>query len=71
MSLNLIVNYLEKYPLFSSKYLDYKDWKKIVLLIFENKHYTEQGIDKTVFVRNNMNKKRTLFNWDHLNLLSL
>jgi hypothetical protein len=25
MSLDIIVNYLEKYPLFSSKYLDYKD----------------------------------------------
>jgi hypothetical protein len=71
MSLNLIVNYLEKYPLFSSKYLDYKDWKEIVLLIFENKHYTEQGISKTELVRNKMNRKRTLLNWDHLNLLSL
>ena len=71
MSLNLIVNYLEKYPLFSSKYLDYKDWKEIVLLIFENKHYTEQGINKAEFVRNKMNRKRTLFNWNHLNLLSL
>ncbi|BCR34217.1 intron-encoded LAGLIDADG endonuclease family protein (mitochondrion) [Aspergillus udagawae] len=71
MSLNLIVNYLEEYPLFSSKYLDYKDWKEIVLLIFENKHYTEQGISKTELVRNKMNRKRTLLNWDHLNLLSL
>jgi hypothetical protein len=25
ISLNIIINYLEKYPLFSSKYLDYKD----------------------------------------------
>jgi hypothetical protein len=25
ISLNIILNYLEKYPLFSSKYLDYKD----------------------------------------------
>ena len=71
MSLDIIVNYLEKYPLFSSKYLDYKDWKEIVLLIFENKHYTEQGINKAEFVRNKMNRKRTLFNWNHLNLLSL
>nr|AFD95918.1 intron-encoded LAGLIDADG endonuclease family protein [Talaromyces stipitatus] len=71
LSLNLIVNYLEKYPLFSSKYLDYKDWKKIVLLILENKHYTEQGINETEYVRNGMNRKRTYFNWDHLNLLLL
>ena len=71
MSLDIIINYLEKYPLFSSKYLDYKDWKEIVLLIFDNKHYTEEGLYKTEFVRNNMNNKRTHFIWDHLNELSL
>lgn len=71
MSLNIIINYLEKYPLFSSKYLDYIDWKKIVLLIIENKHYTEQGIDKTESVRNSMNRQRTHFNWNHLNILFL
>lgn len=71
LSLNLTINYLEKYPLFSSKYLDYKDWKKIVLLILDDKHYTEQGINETEYVRNNMNRKRTYFNWDHLNSLSL
>ena len=71
LSLDIIVNYLDKYPLFSSKYLDYKDWKKIVLLILKNKHYTEEGLIKTDFVRNSMNTKRTYFNWDHLNCLSL
>ena len=71
MSLNIIVNYLDKNSLFSSKYLDYKDWKKIVLLMFENKHYTEEGIDKTESVRNSMNRQRTHFTWDHLNILSL
>lgn len=70
LSLDLIVKYLEEYPLFSSKYLDYKDWKEIVLLILENKHYTEEGLIKTDFVRNSMNRKRTCFNWDHLNKLS-
>ena len=29
ISLDIIVSYLEKYPLFSSKYLDYKDWKEL------------------------------------------
>ena len=70
ISLKIIINYLEKYPLFSSKFLDYKDWKKIVLLIFENKHYTDEGIIKTELVKNNMNRKRSYFSWDHLYLLS-
>ena len=70
LSLNIIVKYLEVYPLFTSKYMDYKDWKKIVLLILENKHYTEEGLIKTDYVRNSMNKKRTYYTWDHLNKLS-
>jgi len=71
MSLEIIVNYLEKYPLFSSKYLDYKNWKEIVILIFENKHYTKEGINKTESARNSMNRQRTYFTWDHLNKLYL
>lgn len=70
ISLEIIVNYFTRYPLFSSKYLDYKDWKEIVLLILENKHYTEEGLIKTDSVRNSMNRQRTFFNWDHLNKLS-
>ena len=69
VSLNILLNYLEIYPLFSSKYLDYLDWKQIVLLILDNKHYTEEGLIKTDSVRNSMNRKRTYFNWDHLNKL--
>lgn len=71
VSLKIILNYLEQYPLFSSKYLDYNDWKEIVLLIFQNEHLTNESIIKANFVKNHMNKKRTLFYWDHLNLLSL
>ena len=70
ISLKILVNYLEKYPLFSSKYLDYKDWKKIVDLMLENKHYTEEGIYKTDFVKKGMNRSRTNFTWYHLNVLS-
>ena len=70
ISLEIIVNYLEKYPLFSSKHLDHNDWKKIVQLIFENKHYTEEGISKTDAVKKSMNRQRIKFTWDHLNILS-
>lgn len=68
-SIEILVKYLDKYPLFTSKYLDYKDWKEIALLILENKHYTENGISKTDSVRSSMNRNRTYFNWDHLNKL--
>jgi len=68
-STEILINYLDRYPLFSSKYLDYKNWKEIVLLILENKHYTKEGLTKTDFARDNMNRNRTYFNWDHLNKL--
>lgn len=70
LSMGVIITYLDKYPLLSSKYLDYLDWKEIALLILDNKHYTEDGLIKTDSVRNKMNRKRTYFNWDHLDKLS-
>ena len=70
ISLEIIIKYLDVYPLFSSKYLDYLDWKEIALLILYNRHYTEEGLIKTDSVRNSMNRKRTYFNWDHLSKLS-
>lgn len=69
-STEILINYLDKHPIFSSKYLDYKDWREIVLLMLENKHYKEEGLTKTDSVRNSMNRNRTYFNWDHLNKLS-
>jgi hypothetical protein len=61
-----LVNYLDKYPLFSSKYLNYKDWIK-VLSYFEAKKNTEpDSIKAIVEIKSQMNNKRTEFNWDHL-----
>lgn len=70
ISLSVIITYFTSFPLYSSKYLDYKDWKEAVLLILNNNHYTEQGIKKIDFLKNNMNLKRTYFNWDHLKNLN-
>ena len=70
ISLYIVKDYLERYPLFSSKYLDYLDWKEIVILVLDNKHYTEQGLIKTDLVRNRMNRQRTYFDWTHLNKLT-
>jgi len=62
----LLVSYLEKYPLFSSKYLNYKDWTQI-LNFFERKEHTKKdSINEIIKIKGNMNDKRTEFNWDHL-----
>ena len=65
-SLLIILAYFKSFPLYSSKYLDYIDWEKGAIIILEKNHYTEQGIAIIDFLKNNMNLKRTHFNWDHL-----
>lgn len=69
-SLSIIINYFTSFPLYSSKYLDYKDWKEAALLILDNNHNTEIGINQINSLKNNMNLKRTKFNWDHLKTLN-
>lgn len=62
----ILVDYLESYPLFSSKYLNYRDWRK-VLTYFENKSHTNpESIKAIIEIKSKMNNKRTEFNWDHL-----
>ena len=68
-SLSIIITYFSQFSLYSSKYLDSKDWEKAAHLILNNEHYTKQGINKIDFLKDNMNLKRTSFNWDHLDNL--
>ena len=67
---DIIVEYLTKFPLFSSKYLDYQDWLNVYNLYDYNikqlKH-TENNINIIIQSKLNMNNNRTFFNWDHLN----
>ena len=65
---NLVLeNYLNTFPLFGSKYLDYKDWIKVLdyfkLGTFKHKTYIEEIIS----IKSCMNNARTVFTWDHLN----
>lgn len=63
----LLINYLNKFPLFSSKYFNYLDWIKI-LTFFENKEYTKKdSINKIIEIKLKMNDRRTEFKWNHLN----
>lgn len=65
-SLNTIINYFNKYPLFSSKFLDYQDWELVAKLFINSQHLTSEGINTVEVVRSRMNTKRVYFNWDHL-----
>lgn len=65
-NLNL-VNYLNEYPLFGSKFLDYNNWKEILNLFNPKFKYSQENIEKILDIKKNMNEKRTIFTWNHLN----
>jgi hypothetical protein len=66
-----IVNYFEKYPLFSSKYLNYLDWKEAYYILYINKEHIGKNkinvYEKIKLIKERMNSKREVFNWEHLN----
>lgn len=58
--------YLEKYPLFGTKYLDFQDWC-IVLQFFEkNLHKNKFFYNDIVQIKERMNNNRKNYRYDHL-----
>jgi len=70
-SIKIIIDYFERYPLYSSKYLDYKDWYEAARLILDKKQYANESIVKIDFLKSNMNNSRVYFNWNHLKNICL
>lgn len=62
----ILINYLDQYSLFSSKYLNYQDYKKVSDMIIKKEHKTIKEIEAIRLIKNGMNSKRTEFNWDHM-----
>jgi hypothetical protein len=61
-----IKNYLNNYQLFSSKYLDYKDWLKVLIFFEKGKVKHKNSIESALYIKKGINNNRTVFNWDHL-----
>ena len=64
--LNLLIQYLNNYPLLTAKRNDFEDWCKVYQLIVDNKHLSDDGKLLIKNIKSNMNKKREIFNWNHL-----
>jgi len=60
-----ISNYFNKFPLLSSKHLDYMSWKYILELQQSNS-ITTSYLDEALRIRKNFNKTRISYNWKHL-----
>jgi hypothetical protein len=63
----ILIHYLNEYPLFGSKYLDYNNWKEIFNLFNPRFRYSQYNIDKILDLKSELNDKRTIFTWNHLN----
>jgi hypothetical protein len=63
---SIIIAYLEKFPLFSSKRLNYCDWKLCYNMMINKQHLTSEGRSKIKTIKAGMNSKRFYYNWDHL-----
>lgn len=67
-SKKILRDYLDKYCLLTSKFLDYKDWCAVDDLMLTKSHYTKQGQQNISKLKSSMNNLRTYYNWDHLDL---
>lgn len=67
----LLINYLTKFPLFSSKFNDYINYVQAFNIILKKNHLIDSGRKEILNLKSTMNDKRTEFTWDHLNKLKL
>jgi hypothetical protein len=62
----ILIEYLDRFPLYSSKFLNYKDWIKVINYFKIKEHTKAESIKEIIIIKSKMNDKRTEFNWDHL-----
>jgi hypothetical protein len=66
---DIVRNYFDRFPLYSSKYLAYKDWC-IVQDLHWGKSLSKEDIDKIKAIKAQFNSKRKVFDFSHLDSLT-
>lgn len=61
----ILIDYLNIFPLLSSKYLDFKDWETGNIIYVNKLHRDWTQYEKIRSLKYNMNNRRTLFTWFH------
>jgi len=59
-----MIDYFNRFPLVSAKYLDFKDWVRVVKA--KDGPHTQDLYDFIHNIKENFNNKRKTFNWEHL-----
>jgi hypothetical protein len=65
---DIVRNYLNNFPLYSSKYLAYKDWCKVQDL-HRGVSLSKEDLNEIKIIKNQFNNKRKVFDFSHLNYL--
>lgn len=65
--MQILLKYLKDYPLLTTKRNDYDDFYKAFKMFLANQHHTLEEKKMILNLKNQMNRKRNVFNWDHLN----
>jgi LAGLIDADG DNA endonuclease family protein len=58
--------YLDLFPLFSTKHLDYLVWREGVIYMLDFRHFLPGGKEYFLVLKASMNSNRTQFAWSHL-----
>ena len=66
---DIVRNYLNNFPLYSSKYLAYKDWCKVQDL-HRGVSLSKEDLNEIKTIKNKFNNKRKVFDFSHLNSLT-
>jgi hypothetical protein len=65
-----LTNYLDVFPLFTSKLLNYNDFRTCLYMMLAKEHTSSIGRAKALALKSGMNNSRTFYSWDHLDKLS-
>lgn len=65
----ILINYLTKFPLWSSKFLNYTDWLTALELfkkVYNTSNKSDEVFNEIILIKERMNDNRVEFKWDHL-----
>ena len=53
---NVIIPFFSKYPIKGKKSLDFKEFEKVVTMVNNKQHLTQEGLDQILTIKSNMNQ---------------